>query len=58
MVDNVSPHRVSPGAVIVVTEGRRVVAYFHVESMDADVLTSRTLMAAVGVPVTSRWHLG
>jgi len=33
-VDNVPPHRVSEGDVIVVTEGRRVVAYFHVESID------------------------
>src|SRR5580704_3408166 len=31
VVDNVPPHRVSEGDVIVVTEGRRVVAYFHVE---------------------------
>jgi hypothetical protein len=34
VVDNVPPHRVSEGDVIVVTEGRRVVAYFHVASMD------------------------
>ena len=34
VVDNVRPYRVSEGDVIVVTEGRRMVAYFHVESMD------------------------
>jgi hypothetical protein len=34
VVGNVPPHRVSEGDIIVVTEGRRVVAYFHVESMD------------------------
>ena len=34
MVDNVPPHRVSEGDVIVMTEGRRVVAYFYVECMD------------------------
>jgi hypothetical protein len=34
IVDNVPPHRVGEDDVIVVTEGRRVVAYFHVESMD------------------------
>jgi hypothetical protein len=32
--DNVPPHRVTQGDVIVVGEGRRVVGYFHVESMD------------------------
>jgi hypothetical protein len=32
--DNVPPYRVSEGDVIVVSEGRRVVAYFHVEWMD------------------------
>ena len=34
VVDNVPPYRVTEGDVIVVTEGRRDVAYFHVESMD------------------------
>ena len=34
VVDNAPPHRVSEGDVIVVTEGHRAVAYFHVESMD------------------------
>lgn len=34
VVDNVPPHRVTDGDVIVVTEGRREVAYFHVESVD------------------------
>lgn len=34
VVDNVLPHRARNGDVLVVTEGRRVVAYFHVESMD------------------------
>lgn len=34
IVDNVPPYRVSDGEVLVVTEGRRVVAYFHVESVD------------------------
>jgi hypothetical protein len=34
VVDNVPPHRASEGDVIVVAEGRRVVAYFHVESID------------------------
>lgn len=34
IVDNVAPHRVSKGDVIVITEGRRVVAYFHVEAID------------------------
>jgi hypothetical protein len=32
VVDNVPPHRVSEGDVIVITEGRRVVACFHVDS--------------------------
>ncbi|GAA3527907.1 hypothetical protein AFL01nite_02950 [Aeromicrobium flavum] len=36
VVENVPPHRVGEGDVIVVTEGRREVAYFHVESMDLD----------------------
>lgn len=35
VVDNVPPHRVVEGDVIVITEGRREVAYFHVESVDA-----------------------
>lgn len=34
VVDNVPPFRLGEGEVLVVTEGRRVVAYFHVESMD------------------------
>ena len=34
VADNIPPHRVSEGDIIVVTEGRRVVASFHVESMD------------------------
>jgi len=34
VVDNVPPHRVSDGDIIGVTEGRRVVAYFHVASVD------------------------
>jgi hypothetical protein len=34
IVDNVPPYRVSDGEVLVVAEGRRVVAYFHVESVD------------------------
>lgn len=34
VVDNVSPHRVAPGDHIVVTEGRREVAHFHVERVD------------------------
>ena len=34
VVDNDPPYRVSEGDVIVITEGRRAVAYFHVESMD------------------------
>ena len=33
-VTNVPPHRVSEGDVIVVAEGQRVVADFHVESTD------------------------
>lgn len=35
VVDNVRPNGVSEGDVIVVTEGRRVVAYFHVECIDS-----------------------
>ena len=35
VVDNVPPHRVGEGDVLVLTEGRQVVAYFHVESVDA-----------------------
>lgn len=34
VVDNVPPHRAGAGDVIVVTEGRRVVAYFHIETID------------------------
>ena len=34
VVDNVPPYRVAEGDVIVVTEGRREVPYFHVEAMD------------------------
>ncbi|GIM63358.1 hypothetical protein Pve01_80250 [Planomonospora venezuelensis] len=34
IVDNVPPHRVAEGDVIVITEGRREVAHFHVESVD------------------------
>lgn len=33
IVDNAPPHRVGEGDVLVVTEGRRIVAYFHVESI-------------------------
>lgn len=35
MVDNEGAQFVQGGDIIVVTEGRRVVAYFHVESVDA-----------------------
>lgn len=34
VVDNVPPHRLGERDVLVVTEGRRVVAYFHVDSVD------------------------
>jgi hypothetical protein len=34
VVDNVPPHRVDEGDVLVVTEGHRVVAYFHVQSTE------------------------
>lgn len=34
VVDNVPPYRVRDGDVLVVTEGRRVIAYFRVESSD------------------------
>ena len=34
VVDNVPPHGAAEGDVIVVTEGRREVAYFHVEAID------------------------
>ena len=35
VVDNVAPHTVSVGDLIVITEGERTVAYFHVEDIDA-----------------------
>ncbi|PUA82190.1 hypothetical protein [Nocardioides currus] len=35
VVDNDGTQLVQAGAVIVITEGRRTVAYFHVESVDA-----------------------
>jgi hypothetical protein len=34
VVDNAPPHRAVEGYVIVVTEGRREVAYFHVQAID------------------------
>ncbi len=34
VVENIAPYEVKPGAVVVVTEGVRVVAYFHVEAVD------------------------
>ncbi|KAA1425404.1 hypothetical protein FE697_006015 [Mumia zhuanghuii] len=34
VADNVPPHRVTDGDVIVLTEGRREVGYFHVEFVD------------------------
>lgn len=34
--DNEGPNEVRSGSVVVVTEGRRVVAYFHVEAVGAD----------------------
>lgn len=34
VVDNEPPHQVSVNDIIVVTEGARVVAHFHVESID------------------------
>ncbi|MDU0314081.1 hypothetical protein RKE38_10330 [Phycicoccus sp. M110.8] len=37
VVDNVPPHQVGPGDIIVVTEGQRTVAYFHVSDVDSDV---------------------
>jgi hypothetical protein len=35
VVDDVPPHRVGVGDLIVVTEGARTVAHFHVEDIDA-----------------------
>jgi hypothetical protein len=37
MVDNVGRQRVAQGDVIVVTEGARDVAYFHVDRVDESV---------------------
>lgn len=36
VVENIPPHQVRPGDVIVVTEGHRTVAYFHVDGVDVD----------------------
>jgi hypothetical protein len=33
--DNLPPHRVGVGDIIVVTDGPRTVAYFHAEDIDA-----------------------
>lgn len=43
MVDNDGPYQVESGAVVVVTEGVRVVAYFHVDEVeDTAVAQDRT----------------
>ncbi|GCE77096.1 hypothetical protein CBZ_21520 [Cellulomonas biazotea] len=39
VVENVPPNQVGPGDVIVVTEGARTVAYFHVDAVDVDIPT-------------------
>jgi hypothetical protein len=36
IADNEGPREVRPGIVVVVTEGRRVVAYFHVDEVERD----------------------
>lgn len=33
---NEGPQLITPGVVVVITEGRRNVAYFHVDSVDAE----------------------
>jgi hypothetical protein len=35
LADNVGPHALQPGSVVVVTEGRKAVAYFHVDEVIA-----------------------
>jgi hypothetical protein len=34
IVENTGPYEVKPGDVVVVTEGAKVVAYFHVDTVD------------------------
>jgi hypothetical protein len=33
--ENVGPHEIGPGSVVVITEGTRTVAYFHVDEVQA-----------------------